>query len=97
MDQNKLEIFKTKCWRRTEIRWTDRVRNEEVLHGVKEERNILHAINMRKDNWIGQMLRRECLLQYVVQRTAGPCHQLYRAARGSPGICHFRFLSNFHE
>jgi len=27
----------------------------------------------------------------------GPWHQLYRAARGSPGICHFSFLSNFHE
>jgi len=26
----------------------------------------------------------------------GPWHQLYRAARGSPGICHFSFLSNFH-
>ena len=24
-------------------------------------------------------------------------HQLYRAARGSPGICHFSFLSNSHE
>jgi len=35
--------------------------------------------------------------------TAGPrpgtgtWHQLYRSARGSPGICHFSFLSNFHE
>ena len=28
---------------------------------------------------------------------AGPCHQLHRAARGSPGICHFSFLSIFHE
>ena len=27
----------------------------------------------------------------------GPWHQLYRAARGSAGICHFSFLSNFHE
>ena len=27
----------------------------------------------------------------------GPWHQLYRAGRGSPGICHFSFLSNFHE
>jgi len=27
----------------------------------------------------------------------GPWHQLYRAARGSPGICHFSFLSNYHE
>ena len=28
---------------------------------------------------------------------AGSWHQLYRAARGSPGICHFSFLSIFHE
>ena len=27
----------------------------------------------------------------------GPWFQLYRPARGSPGICHFSFLSNFHE
>jgi len=27
----------------------------------------------------------------------GPWHQLYRAARGSPGVCHFTFLSSFHE
>jgi len=24
-------------------------------------------------------------------------YQLYRAVRGSPGICHFSFLSSFHE
>jgi len=27
----------------------------------------------------------------------GPRYQLYRAARGSPGISHFSFISNFHE
>jgi len=27
----------------------------------------------------------------------GPWHHLYRAARGSHGICHFSFLSIFHE
>ena len=27
----------------------------------------------------------------------GPWHKLYRATRGSPGICHLGFLSNFHE
>jgi len=26
-------------WRRMEISWTDHVRNEEVLLGVKEQRN----------------------------------------------------------
>jgi hypothetical protein len=29
--------------------------------------------------------------------TVGPWRQLYRAATGSPGICHFSFISNFHE
>jgi hypothetical protein len=32
-----------------EISWTDRVRNEEVLHRVKEEGDILHAITRRKE------------------------------------------------
>ena len=27
----------------------------------------------------------------------GPWHQLYWAARDSPGICHFSFLNDFHE
>jgi hypothetical protein len=29
--------------------------------------------------------------------STGPWHQLYRAARSSPGSCHFSFLSIFHE
>jgi hypothetical protein len=49
------------------IVWTDRVRNEEVLHGVKEERNILHTIKRRKANWIGHILSRNCLLKHVIE------------------------------
>jgi len=49
------------------ISWTDHVRNEEVLLRVKEERNILHEISKRKANWIGQILRRNCLLQQVIE------------------------------
>ena len=30
------------------ISWTDRVRNEEVLLRVNEQRNILHEINKRR-------------------------------------------------
>jgi hypothetical protein len=56
VDQKHLESFELWCWRRMEkISWTDRVRNEEVLHRVKEERNILHTINRRKANWIGHI------------------------------------------
>jgi hypothetical protein len=36
------------CWRRMEISWTDHVRNEEALHKVKEQRNILHDISKRR-------------------------------------------------
>jgi len=43
------------------------VRNEEVLHRVKEQRNILHEIRKRKANWIGHILRRNCLLQWVIE------------------------------
>jgi hypothetical protein len=49
------------------IKWTDHVRNEEVLLRVKEQRNILHEIRKRKANWIGHILRRNCLLQRVIE------------------------------
>jgi hypothetical protein len=49
------------------ISWTDHVRNEEVLHRVKEERNTVHTIKRRKANWIGHILRRNCLLKHVIE------------------------------
>jgi hypothetical protein len=49
------------------ISWTDRVRNEEVLHRVKEERNIVHTIKRRKANWTGHISRRNCLLKHVIE------------------------------
>ena len=45
-----------------EISWTDRVRNEEVLRRVKEEKIILRTIKSRKANWIGHILLRNSLL-----------------------------------
>jgi ribosomal 50S subunit-associated protein YjgA (DUF615 family) len=43
------------------------VRNEDILHAVKEERNILHTIKRRNANWIGHMLRRNCLLICMIE------------------------------
>jgi hypothetical protein len=43
------------------------VRNEEVLQRVKDERNILHTIKENKANWIGHILRRNCLLTHVIE------------------------------
>jgi len=42
-------------------------RNEEVSLRVNEQRNILHEIRKRKANWIGRILRRNCLLQLVIE------------------------------
>ena len=44
-----------------------RYRLEEVLLRVNEQRNILHEIRKRKANWIGHILRRNCLLQQVIE------------------------------
>ena len=67
-DQKYLESFEMWCWRKMEkISWTDHVRNEEVLIRVNEQRNILHEIRKRKANWIGHILRRNCLLKLVTE------------------------------
>jgi len=68
VDQKHLESVEMWYWRRMEkISWTDHVRNEEVLFRVKEQRNILHEIRKRKANWVGHILRRNCLLQRVIE------------------------------
>jgi hypothetical protein len=68
IDHKCLESFEMWCWRRmAKFSWTDRVRNEEVLHRVKEERNIVHTVKRRKANWIGHILRRNCLLKHVIE------------------------------
>ena len=66
--QKHLESFEMWCWRRMEkISWTNHVRNEEVLPTVNEQRNILHEIRKQKANWIGHILRRNCLLQQIIE------------------------------
>ena len=56
------------------------------------------------DKWNGVQSRsiglgklRQCFSTAGLRPGTGPWHQLYRAARGSPGICHFSFLCIFHE
>jgi hypothetical protein len=43
------------------------VRNKEVVHRDREERNILHTIKRRKANWIGHIWRRNYILKYVFE------------------------------
>ena len=49
------------------ISWTDRVRNEGVLHTVKEESNTLQKLKGKKANWFGHILSRKCFLKDVIE------------------------------
>jgi hypothetical protein len=37
------------------------------LQRAKEEGNIIHKIKRRKANWIGHILRRNCLLKHIME------------------------------
>jgi hypothetical protein len=68
VDQKHMESFEIWCSRRMKkISWTDHVRKEEVLLGVSEQRNVVHEIRKRKANWIGNIVRRNCLLKQVIE------------------------------
>jgi len=84
------------------ISWTDNVRNEEVLLRVKEQRNILHEISKRKANWIGHILRRNCLLRRVIEgKIKGGIEVTGRRGRGRrkllDGLKERRGYSHFKE
>ena len=55
------------CWRIVKINWTNLVKKEEVLRRVKEERNILHTIKIRKANKIGQILHMNCPIKQIIE------------------------------
>jgi hypothetical protein len=46
------------------IKWSEKVTNEQVLGHIEEERTL---INNRKSNWIGRILRRNCLLHDAIE------------------------------
>ena len=67
------------------ISWTDRVRNEEVLHRVKEERNVLRTVKRRKANAIGHILRRNCLFKHIIEgKIEGKRRKKMSAVTGQP-------------
>jgi len=64
----RLEAFEMWVWRRMEkVSWKDRKTNEEVLSAVSEERSLVNTILHRKKNWIGHILRNDCLMRDVIE------------------------------
>jgi len=53
-------LGRSEMWCRISVEktsWTDLVKNEEVLHRIKEEGDIMHTIERGKANLIGHLLR----------------------------------------
>jgi hypothetical protein len=44
------------------------MKNEELFHRVKGERNVTLSVKRRKANWIGQILRRNYHLKLLIER-----------------------------
>lgn len=68
VDQKCLVSYEMWYWGRMEkINGTDCVKNEVVLQGVQEERNVLQTTKRRKGNWNGHILRRSYLLKHIIE------------------------------
>ena len=43
------------------------LKSEEVIRKISKERNTVHAVNRRQDNWFGHFLRRNCLVKDLIE------------------------------
>jgi len=55
------------CCKMEKISWTAHVSNEEITSLVQEQRSLVHVIKQRQANWIGHVLRHDCLLKTVLE------------------------------
>lgn len=50
------------------MKWTDKIKYEEDLNRVSQTEAFLKNIRIREANWIGHILRRDCLRNFIVER-----------------------------
>ena len=64
----RLEAFEMWTWRRLlKVKWSDKIKNDEVLRRAGEERQLLNNIRKRKRNWVGHVLRGNGILRDVLE------------------------------
>ena len=49
------------------VKWSEKLTNEHVLEHIGEKRTLLNNILRRKANWIGNILRRNCVLHGAIE------------------------------
>jgi hypothetical protein len=78
----RLEAFEIWIWRRRcKISWTDHITNKDVLRIVGEKRSLMETVRRRQKNWIGHVLRGDCLLRTVLEGRLQGKHQRGRPRR----------------
>ena len=64
----RLEAFEMWCWRRIlRIKWTDKKTNEKVLEEIEEPRTLIKTLKIRRERWIGHVLRHESLTGRIIE------------------------------
>lgn len=49
------------------IKWPNKVSNDEVLERIREESCIMKAVQKRKANWLRHAMKRDCVKNGVIQ------------------------------
>ena len=67
-DIKRLEAFEIWCWRKMlNVKWSDKVTNEEVLRKAGEERQLISVIRERHKTWIGHIIRGNSFLKKAIE------------------------------
>jgi len=57
-----INAFETWCWRRMfKLKWSDRIKNDEVFQRAKKERLLLKNLKNIRHSWIGNTIRHKSL------------------------------------
>src|SRR6476661_7106317 len=65
---DRLKAFEMWVWRKmSEVIWSNRKTNEEILGLMGEERSMIRTICERNRNWIGHIVRGDGLIKLVLE------------------------------
>ena len=69
IEERVVNAFETLCWRRMlKIKWTDKIKNDEVFQRTEQERLHLNIKKNRCQSWIGYKVRHN---KFVVKSLEG--------------------------
>jgi hypothetical protein len=65
-----VNAFETRSWRKIlKIKWTDRIRNDDIFRSVKEERLMLKILTNTLHSWIRHIIRHNEVVVNILDGT----------------------------